>query len=428
MARRRTGSIRQRAEGVFEVAVTVAKQLAVEEYGRWMRDFRKDDERMRDTALAVVEALPPLREWRRRRYETVYGTRADAERRLQEMQVENDDSVVPVSAWTLDELIAWWLDQVIRPEQKVTTLETYERYARLYVSKQLGFRRIDELQAYHVRMWQTSMMDAGYKERTIQGMRKVVYGALQEAVKYKWLPENVSRAELVKGPKLSLPRIKVPDVDVVQAMLVESKQQGHRFAALFHVLAHTGMRVSEALGLTWEDVDVLEGRLFVRRPLEDSKRYGLRHGAPKTDASLRTVPVDRGTVDVLMLHRAAQDAAREALGPEWSDLQLVFPNSSGGFLHRQQVTRELKHFLPNASAHTLRHFFATMIVETTGRIDQARDLLGHSSGAITMRYYLHPVEEGKRDAQAAVGRLLDAPIGGSMADEELTALFVETKE
>ena len=128
-----------------------------------------------------------------------------------------------------------------------------------------------------------------------------------------------------------------------------------------------------------------------------------------------------------MAHRTAQETRREALGERWEDLRLVFPNTTGGFIHRAQPERDMKPYGKGLTPHKLRHFYATMIVEKTARIDLARDLLGHSSMAITGRYYLHPTDEGKRAAAEGLADLLTAANGTAMAPQELEALLSDTE-
>ena len=213
----------------------------------------------------------------------------------------------------------------------------------------------------------------------------------------------------------------------MQKLLADTKTDGHRFAAIYHVVAYTGIRISETLGLTWEDLDVIGKWLLIRNPMEHTDTYGLRHGTPKSDSSERQVPLDAGTIDVLMAHRTTQEARREALGERWEDLNLIFPNTTGGFLHRAQPEREIKRYGASLTPHKLRHFYATMIVEETARLDLVRDLMGHSDMATTARYYLHPTDKGKRTAVEALVDLLDVPIGTALAPKELEALLSDTE-
>ena len=288
---------------------------------------------------------------------------------------------------TLNALLDWWLEAVVRPEHKTATWETYRRHCRLYIRPALGSMKIADIQPHHVRQFQNRMLEK-LAPVTVKLSRQVLNQAMEDARRNRLIPENPATYREVKGPKEKRPTVTPPSLDVAQKFLADSKTDGHRFAALYHVLAYTGIRISEALGLTWEDVDVLDKWLLIRNPMEHTDTYGLRHGTPKSESSNRQVPLDAGTIDVLMAHRTTQEARREAV---------------------------------------LRHFYATMIVEKTSRIDLARDLLGHSSMATTGRYYLHPTDKGKRTAVEALVDLLAVPNGNALATKELEALLSDTE-
>jgi integrase len=78
----------------------------------------------------------------------------------------------------------------------------------------------------------------------------------------------------------------------------------HRLAPLFTILATTGLRRGEALGLRWLDVHLDEGRVAVRQTLLAVNNH-VEVGEPKTHRSRRTVDLDAGTVAVLKAHRKA---------------------------------------------------------------------------------------------------------------------------
>ena len=81
-----------------------------------------------------------------------------------------------------------------------------------------------------------------------------------------------------------------------------------RLYALWHLLVFRGLRRSEAVWLSWVDVDLDAATATVRAGSQD------RWDGPKSEASERTVALDPGTVAVLRRHRRAQQELRLALG------------------------------------------------------------------------------------------------------------------
>jgi integrase len=108
--------------------------------------------------------------------------------------------------------------------------------------------------------------------------------------------------------------------------------------AAWHLLAKTGMRRGELLGLRWLDVDLEEGFLAVRQT-RVSVDYEVAVGAPKTERGNRTVALDPATVAVLRDHRARQLEERLARGPAWTDTGLVFTREDGTEIHPQRLSQ-----------------------------------------------------------------------------------------
>jgi integrase len=111
---------------------------------------------------------------------------------------------------------------------------------------------------------------------------------------------------------------------------------GHRLAALYELIAATGLRRGEACGLRWSDVDLERGVLVVRQQLVQvdtptpCSACGQRHrghtfGQPKTSAGdERLVELDGGTVGVLLEHQLRQRMERDEWGEAYVDHDLLF--------------------------------------------------------------------------------------------------------
>ena len=102
----------------------------------------------------------------------------------------------------------------------------------------------------------------------------------------------------------------------------------HFMGALYQVLAATGCRKSEVIGLRWTDVDLDEGVIHFRQarvPVGGKviTKPTLKNGMPKS------VPIDAATVEALRVHRKRQAQAQLA-ARTWHDSGLVFTNRNGG--------------------------------------------------------------------------------------------------
>jgi integrase len=132
---------------------------------------------------------------------------------------------------------------------------------------------------------------------------------------------------------------------------------------------------------------------------------GLAFGAPKNQASRRSVPLNKSVIFALLAHRVRQNEERLS-APDWRDHDLVFPNRLGRPTdHNNLYHREFKPLLKTAGLgdkgftfHSLRHTFATALVKQRQHPKIVQSLLGHASITQTMDTYSHLLEDIGGDA------------------------------
>jgi integrase len=112
--------------------------------------------------------------------------------------------------------------------------------------------------------------------------------------------------------------------------------------ALYHLVALRGLRRGEAVQLGWDTAE-----------------------SPPKAGSVRTIPLDATTTEVLRAHRARQAGWRLAAGPAWTDTRRVFTHRDGTGLHPHAVTAHFRELtkaagLPPIRLHDLRHGAATL--------------------------------------------------------------------
>jgi integrase len=178
---------------------------------------------------------------------------------------------------------------------------------------------------------------------------------------------------------------------------------GDPFRAPLFLLATTGMRRGEALGLRWTDLRLDDGQLDIRRSL-GTVANELVVGEPKTDKGRRTVSLDPPTVQVLREHRAEQLRQRLLLGPAFVDEGWVFCQPDGKPLHPTRFQRVFHRRtaaagVPRIRLHDLRHTWATLALQAGVNPKIVQERIGHASVAITLDLYTH-VDRAQHDAAA----------------------------
>jgi integrase len=182
-----------------------------------------------------------------------------------------------------------------------------------------------------------------------------------------------------------------------------------RLHGLWHLLALTGMRRGEALGLRWADVDLEAGRIAVRRALVPVGR-GVIVSEPKTARGKRSIALDPETVEVLKA-QAARQLEEQQRSKTWTDTGLVFTREDGEALHpevasrcfRQAVKRTM---LPEIRLHDLRHSHATLALRAGIHPKVVSERLGHATVAITLDTYSHAVPAMQEEAAMRIAELV----------------------
>ena len=399
MARRNTGSIRKVRQGVFKITLDVSK-----------------DARFNDPAhRAEFERLAK----RARLNLTVYGPREEAERKLHELQYQRDQST-PTSSWTLNEWLHYWLRVYVEAELRPSTVEDYRMQVKNYIAPMLGMKLLRDIKPHDVRAFQ-NQLKGKVGSSVVRKLRQVLSGALREAWNNDLIPANP--VHKTKTPKLVQEKVVAPSVDRVQQLLADAGGDKH-FPALY-LIAHTGLRAGEVLGLTWEHIDVLGRTLRVRQAMVETGG-GRFIAEPKSEKGRRDIPLDDASIDVLMAHRAQQDAHRERMGTRYRDQGLVFPTMYGGLNRTSTLLHALRKYAADLHTHQLRHFFATQLMEAGVALARVSALMGHSHIGVTAAIYIHPDADGDREAIALLSARLTASNVSKMSPETLETLLSDT--
>jgi integrase len=334
-------------------------------------------------------------------------TRAEVNRKVTRL-LNSDQQGIPVATDvpTVARFLTSWLEDVVKPDARARTYETYEGVCRRHLIPSLGRHRIDKLTAQHIQAMLAAKRAAGLKGSTLLHMRTILRIALSQAVRWDLVARNV--AALTDPPKTeSYEPNPLPPAEVAQFL---EHVAGDRDEALYVVAVMLGLRQAELLGLSWGDVDLAKGTLRVRRQLQwsaDKPRRPLLV-EPKTDRSKRQLPLPPDVLDTLRRHRTRQLEERLRAGGHWStDLDLVFPSPTGTPLDASALTKRFQARLDAAGLerrrfHDLRHTSGSFLTARGVHPRLIMEILGHSRIATTMNTYAHVELDSLRDALAHV--------------------------
>jgi integrase len=236
---------------------------------------------------------------------------------------------------------------------------------------------------------------AGLDPRTVNYVHTIVHRAFKNAVRWGRLARNPADAADPPRSGQKSDGFQSWDAATLRRFLGESSESGDRLHALWILLAMTGMRRGEALGLRWSDVDLDAGRLRVVQTVIQV-RSKVTIGEPKTARGRRPIALDAGTVAVLREHRRRSVEQRVLVGPAFEDRGLVFHHPDGSCLKPDAVSaafvrRVRAAGLSRLTLKGLRHTWATLALERGIHPRVVQERLGHSTIAITLGIYSHVV-------------------------------------
>ena len=353
------GSLRQRSPGSWELTVDLGRDA----YGK-----------------------------RRRKHLTVRGSKAHAQRELRKLLTTLDRGIdIPTQKITLRDWLDRWLREVIAPNRRQGTLDRY------------GHVELAKLSPSHVQGMESRLIKRGMSPATVG----LIHRILSSAVKHAMRMERIHRdpVALVRPPSARCREVVTPDMRAVRDVLNLAREDDHPLHAAIHLIAFTGLRRGEALGLTWDNVDLMNGQLRVVQSLVKSPQRGLMLQPPKTATGRRVIDLGESAVEVLIDHRRRQDEHRAAMRESYDDRGRVFAGPSGEWIVPEQLSKAVKSLVarvgyPRMTVHSLRHFHASVMLQTGQNIVVVSKRLGHSNVSITSDIYAHALPGWHRQAAA----------------------------
>ncbi|MFW3168964.1 tyrosine-type recombinase/integrase [Geodermatophilus sp. CPCC 206100] len=293
-------------------------------------------------------------------------------------------------------------------DRKRNTKVMYAGVARTHIlPSSIGRLTLDRIRPSHVEGWVVELRRKGLAESTIRSAYTILRAVLDTAVRDGALGANPAAA--IRRPRVTAKE--APYLTPAQVAELLRAAEGSRYAPLFALLVHTGLRRGEALGLQWSDVDLAHGILRVRGTL--SRVDGeLVVTEPKTAKSKRFVPISEPAERLLRAQQEAQAEERRHAASAWRQTGFVFTTEAGEPCDPRNAFRALrvaaaKAGLPQAGLHTLRHSAASVMLTRGVPLKVVSEILGHSSIAITGDIYGHVSPDVARQAMSTLGDAFD---------------------
>lgn len=288
----------------------------------------------------------------------------------------------------------------IRPE----TVADYRRDLENDAIPFLGRLRLAEIEPRDIKAYAAHIQGRGVRPATVRLAVAPVRALLATA-----LEDGLIRTNPAAGLRIATLHQAGTDHEKPKALTEDELRQllnhvPERRRLFVELVAHTGLRIGEAVALQWADVDLTARRLSVRR-----RWYRNAYAPPKSRYGRRTIPLTPGMTEKLREHHGRDASPKDAL---------VFPSRAGTPLDpanlSERVLKPAAHKAGVAWAgwHTLRHTCGTLLFRHGANAKQVQHWLGHHSPAFTLATYVHLLPDDAPDPT-----FLDAVTGGRRVNQ-----------
>ena len=321
------------------------------------------------------------------------------------------------SAVKFEELAEEWFEEYARLNLRSTTYERMRQLThRIYPA--IGHLRIDKITARQLQAFVNSLAKEGANEKTgkplapktIRHNLSFISDIFSYARKMDLVSDNPCS-------KVTIPKGEVKEKQIYSqeemAMLLTCLQgEPIKYRAFFYLIAYSGFRRSEMLGLEWKDIDFEHNVISVRRTSNYTAERGTYTDTTKTKRSQRTLKIAQPIMDLLCQLKEEQDNEALRLGDKWVDTDRLFTKWDGREMNNQTPYGWLKEFcekndLPFYGLHSFRHFTASSLISAGLDVTTVSGALGHSNSGTTLNVYSHMFQT----AQARVSEAMDGAFG-----------------
>jgi len=314
-----------------------------------------------------------------------YATKAEAEKELAEsLSKVNKGTYIKESANlkfadVLDSHIKYHINIYCKP----STRDGYASYIKNHIKPFFKNKKVLEITPVMIRTFMHKKIDEGLGNNTVNKIITLLGSVFQKLVDDDIIYKNP--CSKIKKLSVETQEMRFLTRQEMDKILEIAQRDYSDFYPLLLTSCATGMRRGETLGLTWDNVNFLERKIYVRKSLYKGQLI-----TPKTKTSIRCIDIPEKLARVLKEWKLACPKG---------ELNLVFPSSTGGFMDADNmIKRRFNPVLRKAGIdtirwHDLRHTYCSILIEQNLPVKYIQRQLGHSSIQVSMDRYGHLMPE-----------------------------------
>ena len=322
-----------------------------------------------------------------------------------------------VASEKFEELAEQWFESYVKLNLRKTTAAMLRSMTKR-VYPEFGHLHIDKITSRQIQQFIDDLALNGKSKQTGKPLsRKTIIhhlsfisDVLGYAVKLSMISENpCSRVSIPKGTKKEK---KIYTVSEVEKLFELIEDEPMKYRAYFILSVYSGFRRGEMLGLEWKDVDWDNNVISVRRTSNYTKADGYFTDTTKTKRSQRSLKFPQEVMDLLIKWKTEQGDQADSIGSKWVDTDRLFTKDTGEPMCTNMPYKWLqtlceRNDLPFYGIHSLRHFYASALINANVDAATVSSALGHSVISTTTSIYCHTFEEAQAKAGNAIASVLN---------------------
>lgn len=319
--------------------------------------------------------------------------------RIEQEQAAREAALVPT--------FKYYYENVFFPDKvkgrKKNTQMIYERHLEWFIYGAIGEMKMPEITDVQLTPILTALRDRGLKVNS----RLKTYSVLNAIFTYAYRKGHIDKNPMdrVDRPEPTEEEgrdsgVKAFDEKEAAYILKCADKEPLHWKTLIYLLLHSGCRVGEAIGLTWECVDFSKSMITVKQTLCYNSKDGVYLNKPKNGKS-RTIPLPSYVMKLLAEMKKKSADILSMSGEKLSNDYVFTAAGSDKVMHPYSPTvyfksLEKKYGIDDFHPHKLRHTFASISLKNGADIVSVSAILGDKPETV-MRTYLHDYEDGKRN-------------------------------
>lgn len=301
----------------------------------------------------------------------------------------------------------WFPSQMNEKDHRCSTI-AFRRYLLKVILAYMGTKKLSDINGITIEQYFDYLKheykapnDTKVSGQTMRHHYCTLNLILSYAQKIGYIESNP--VKLVETPKLNRHKVDVLSKGEILVFIKEIEKLPLMQQTIYSLLLTTGIRRGECYGLQWGDIDLEDGLIHINRNVTRTD-YGIVVGLPKTDTSIRVIPITNNMKSLLLKFKSEQEKKYKI-----DHSAFLFPNAQSSYEPHDPtyITKLMKKFmkrigLPDMSPHDLRHTCASVLIESGADVKSVQDILGHANASTTLNFYVKSnIENMRLSAQRA---------------------------